>query len=166
MVLWPLISAGAIIALELLKNNGSSLSWATIQRTEFFFIKVVCHRNLSQFLSNLCWNFFSGRQSSFEENKHPLPNPHMNSNLCSCLKLRMFPHGSRRFWLFICKLCAQNVRPGLSHCLLCRKLIVWNMAFVENNGREKVTSLFLYPILSCVLKCEVIRFLASFLPFN
>lgn len=71
MELWPLISAGAIIALELLKNNGSSLSWATIQRTELFFLKVVCHRDLSHFLSNLCWNFFSGRQSSFEENKHP-----------------------------------------------------------------------------------------------
>lgn len=34
---------------------------------------MVCHRDLSHFLSNLCWNFFSGRQSSFEENKHPSP---------------------------------------------------------------------------------------------
>lgn len=70
---WPLISAGAITALEHLKNNDSSLNWVTIQRTEFFFVKVVCHRDLFHFLSNLCWNFFSGRQSSFEENKHPSP---------------------------------------------------------------------------------------------
>lgn len=73
MELWPLISAGAIIALELLKNNGSSLSWATIQRRGFFFVKVVCRRDLSHFLSSLSWIFFYGQQLSFEENKQPSP---------------------------------------------------------------------------------------------
>lgn len=152
MELWPLISAGAIIALELLKNNGSSLSWATIQRRESFFVKVVCRRDLSHFLSNLSWIFFTA-SSRVLKKQTALSTPYMNFNLSSRLKLCMFPHGSRHFWLFICKLCARNVRLGLSRCLLCRKLIVWNMAFVENNSREKVTSLFLYPILSCVLKC-------------
>lgn len=62
----------------------------------------------------------------------------MNFNVCTCLKLYAFPHGSQQFWLRICKLCARNVSPSLSHCLLCGKLIVWNVEWVENNDCKRL----------------------------
>lgn len=128
MELWPLISAGAIIALEHLKNNDSSLSWATIQRTEFFFHKGGLSQRSFSLPEQSVLDFFFWPIVEFWRKQTPRPTPCMNFNLCSCLKLSMFPHGSRHFWLFIRKLCTRNVRPGSSRCLLCRNWLckIWH----------------------------------------
>lgn len=77
----------------------------------------------------------------------------MNFNICTCLKLCAFPHGSQRFWLRICKPCAQNVSPSLSRCLLCGKLIAWNVEWDENNGCKRLLPhpfTLYYPVFSSV----------------
>lgn len=77
----------------------------------------------------------------------------MNFNVCTCLKLCAFPHGSQRFWLRICKLCVRNVSPSLSRCLLCGKLIAWNVEWVENNGCKRLLPhpfTRYYPVFSSV----------------
>ena len=96
----------------------------------------------------------------------------MNFNVCTCLKLCAFPHGSQRFWLCICKLCSRNVSPSLSRCLLCGKLIACNVEWVENNGCKRLLPhpfTRYYPVFSsvkssvftptfCPLICRFINF--------